>query len=213
MNQYFCEQFPGFKLQKPIFYNWPIGLRFEIGPNEIELWKDFERKTCNEEYFEVSLARAISIFEAVFGKDDDIEIIYQQYSDGRKKIRKGNFIFKQIEATKTSLAKRSDARDIYELDYKSQCWKRLNISSLFIEDINYKNILLSLIHADFGCRAPSMRGECFFINKTKNIILNLYDDRGMDVISSNREALLPLYKSHNDWLLDYDREKMDLVFS
>ncbi len=58
-----------------------------------------------------------------------------------------------------------------------------------------------------------MWGECFIINKTKSIILNLYDDRGMDVISSNREALIPLYQSHNEWLLNYDRERMDLVFS
>ena len=213
MNSYLDENFPKLKMERPLFYNWSIGLRFEIGPDEIELWKDSERETFNEEYFDVSLARAISIFEAVFGKDDEIEIIYQQYSDGRKKIRKGNFIFKQIEDTKTSLAISSDVRDIYELAYKSACWKRLNIPSLSIDDINYKSILLSLIHSDFGCRKPSMWGECYFINKTNHIILNLYDDRGMDVISSNKEALLPLYKLHNDWLLNYDREKMDLVFS
>ena len=137
MNQYFDEQFAGLKLQKPLFYNWPIGLRFEIGPVEIGLWKDSERKTFNEQYFEVSLARAVSIFEAVFGQEDDIEIIYQQYSDGRKKIRKGNFIFKQIEAATVSLAKRSDVRDIYEFGYKTECWKRLNIPKLSIDDINY----------------------------------------------------------------------------
>ncbi|NQZ23629.1 MAG: DUF3885 domain-containing protein [Colwellia sp.] len=213
MNQYFDEHFSGLKLQKPLFYNWPIGLRFEIGPDEIELWKDSERETINEKYFEISLVRAVSIFEAVFGKDDDIEIIYQQYSDGRKKIRKGNFIFKQINAAKISQVKSVDVRNIYELDYKSECWKRLNIPNLSVDDINYKNILLSLIHTDFGCRKPSMWGECFIINKTKSIILNLYDDRGMDVISSNREALIPLYQSHNEWLLNYDRERMDLVFS
>jgi len=204
MNSYLDEKFPKLKIEKPLFYNWPIGLRFEIGQDELEV---------SDEYFHAAHERAVSIFEAVFNESDEIEIVYQQYSDGRKKIRKGSFIFKQIEATKNDLAQYSDVRDIYQLDYKSECWKRVNIPNLSFNSIDYKNILLSLIHTDFSCRSPSMPGECFFINKTKNIIVNLYDDRGMDVISASKNELTSLYKQHNDWLLNYDREKMDSVFS
>ncbi|MBA6354197.1 DUF3885 domain-containing protein [Colwellia sp. BRX9-1] len=204
MNSYLDENFPKLKIEKPLFYNWPIGLRFEIGQDELEV---------SNEYFNAAHERAVSIFKSVFGHNDEIELIYQQYSDGRKKIRKGSFIFKQIEPTKNGLAKYSDVRDIYELDYKSECWKRVYIPSLSLKSINYKNILLSLIHSDFSCRFPSISGECFFINKSKNIIVNLYDDRGMDVISASKNELISLYNKHNDWLLNYDREKMDLVFS
>ncbi|QSX34831.1 DUF3885 domain-containing protein [Shewanella avicenniae] len=204
MNSYLDEHFPNLKIEKPLFYNWPIGLRFEIGPDEIEL--------C-EEYFETAHKRAVTIFEFVFSQGDEIEIIYQQYSDGRKKIRKGNFIYKQISLKQKEQVHCSDIRDIYELEYKCECWKRLNIFNLKIEDIDYKNILLSLVNTDFGSRKPSMRGECYFINRTKSVILNLYDDRGMDVISATKESLLPLYKYKNEWLLDYDREKMNSVFS
>jgi len=204
MNSYLDEKFPNLKIEKPLFYNWSIGLRFEIGQDELEV---------SDEYFHAAHERAVSIFEAVFNESDEIEIVYQQYSDGRKRIRKGSFIFKQIEATKNDLAQYSDVRDIYQLDYKSECWKRVNIPNLSINSIDYKNILLSLIHTDFSCRSPSILGECFFINKTKNIIVNLYDDRGMDVISASKNELTSLYKQHNDWLLNYDREKMDSVFS
>lgn len=204
MNSYLDQHFPKLKVEKPLFYNWPIGLRFEIGPDEIEL--------C-EEYFETAYKRAVSLFEFVFGHDDEIEIVYQQYSDGRKKIRKGNFIYKQISLSHKGQLHCSDIRDIYELGYKCECWKRLNFLNLKIEDIDYKNILLSLVNTDFGIRKPSMRGECYFINRTKNVILNLYDDRGMDVIGAKKESLVSLNKSKNDWLLDYDREKMDSVFS
>jgi len=204
MNSYLDKIFPELKIEKPLFYSWPIGLRFEIGQDEIEL---------SNEYFSAAHERAVSIFEAVFSQGDEVEIIYQQYSDGRKKIRKGSFILKQIDSSQSALVKYSDVRDIYELCYKSECWKRLNIPDLSINNINYQNILLSLIHMDFSCRRPSLSGECFFINKTKNIIVNLYDDRGMDVISASKDALMSLYKSHNDWLLNYDRKKMDLVFS
>ncbi|MEZ5479074.1 MAG: DUF3885 domain-containing protein [Thiolinea sp.] len=192
------------KIEKPLFCKWPIGLRFEIGPDEIEL--------CDE-YFSIALQRAVSIFESVFSCGDEIEIIYQQYSDGRKKIRKGNFIYKQVAIKSKEQIQHSDVRDIYELDYKSECWKRLIFSRLTLEDINYENILLSLINTDFSLRKPSMLGECFFINRTKNIILNLYDDRGMDVISATKESLASLYKSKSDWILSYDRKKIDSVFS
>jgi|TARA_B110000211_G_C14013263_1_gene524233 hypothetical protein len=204
MNSYLDKKFSNLKIEQPLFYNWPIGLRFEIGLDDIEL---------SDEYFKAAHERAVSIFEAVFNQDDEVELIYQQYSDGRKKIRKGSFILKQIDSTKIDLIKYSDVRDIYELSYKSEHWKRLNIPDLSINNINYKNILLSLIHTDFSCRKPSVSGECFFINKSKNIIVNLYDDRGMDVISANKSTLVPLYKLYNDWLLNYDREKMDSVFS
>ena len=204
MNSYLDKKFPKLKIEKPLFYNWPIGLRFEIGQDELEV---------SDEYFNAAHERAISIFEAVFSQNDEIEIIYQQYSDGRKKIRKGSFIFKQIETIKNGLVQHSDVRDIYELSNKSECWKRVYIPSLSLNTIDYKNILLSLIHTDFGCRTPSISGECFFINKSKNIIVNLYDDRGMDVISANKNELKSLYQQHNDWLLNYDRQKMDLVFS
>ena len=213
MNSNLDENFTNLKLEKPLFFNCPVGLRFEIGPDEIEVWKDSKVYRYNEEYFDVSLKQAISIFESVFSSKDNIEIIYQQYSDGRQKIRKGSFIFKQVNSASLNSIIKSDVRDIYELDYKSECWKRVSISGLSIEDINYKNILLSLINTDFGDRNPSMLGECFFINHSKDIILNLYDNRGMDVISSKKEALMPLYKSHNDWLLNCNREKMDSVFS
>ena len=87
MNSYLDEKFPKLKIEKPLFYNWPIGLRFEIGQDELEV---------SDEYFNAAHERSVSIFEAVFSQNDEIEIIYQQYSDGRKKIRKGSFIFKQI---------------------------------------------------------------------------------------------------------------------
>ena len=89
-----------FKLEKPLFYNHTYGLRFEIGPPEIGVWANFEQGRLNEKYFGVALDRALSIFEAVFSPVDDISIAYQIFSDGRRKIQKGNFIFKQINCIK-----------------------------------------------------------------------------------------------------------------
>lgn len=37
----------------------------------------------------------------------------------------------------------------------------------------------------------------------------MYDDRGLDIISTDQETLRLIYKKHNDWILDYDREQID----
>ncbi|SBT18485.1 hypothetical protein MGA5115_02616 [Marinomonas gallaica] len=202
------------KLEKPLFYNCNIGIRFEIGPESISLWKDSDHKYINSKYFEEALTRALSIFHTVFDKDDSISITYQIYSDGRRKIRKGNYLFKQIDNLKSKKIEFSDHRDIYvdTIGFKRECWRRVTISNLTASDVKVGNILDAMINTDFGIRQPSLPGECFFINHDKGIVLNLYDDRGMDVIAGNKKALNALYKKHNSWILDYDREKIDAVF-
>ena len=97
--------------------------------------------------------------------------------------------------------------------YKHECWRRVTISGIKVENVNIRNILLARVNTDFGIRQPSIRGECYLINHAKSLILDLYDDRGMDVVAFEKEALLDLYHSHNELILDFDRERIDRVFS
>lgn len=207
-----CEEI---KLEKPLFYKNSFGLRFEIGPTEIGVWADYDKGKLNQEYFDIALDKAVSIFESVFTSTDDISIAYQIFSDGRRKIKKGNYLFKQVNDIKNRKVIFTNHREIYteDLDHKCKCWRRVMISDIKVEDINTKNILLALINTDFGSKQPSIMGQCFFINHTRGIVLNLYDDRGMDVVALEKCALLDLYKSHNECILDYDREQIDHVFS
>ena len=76
-----------------------------------------------------------------------------------------------------------------------------------------EQLLKAAINTDFATRTPQFNGECYLINKTKQLVLNLYDDRGMDVVSTNKDQLKALYRSHNKMILDYDRERIDKMFS
>ncbi|MED3931645.1 DUF3885 domain-containing protein [Priestia megaterium] len=38
------------------------------------------------------------------------------------------------------------------------------------------------------------------------------DDRGCDVLASSKESIRFLYEEYNNWILDYDREEIDLLF-
>ncbi len=52
----------------------------------------------------------------------------------------------------------------------------------------------------------------YFLNSRKDVLFHLYDDRGADVMAAEKDILRPLYESCKDWILDYDREKIDLIF-
>ena len=42
---------------------------------------------------------------------------------------------------------------------------------------------------------------------------HLYDDRGLDVLGSSQELLLPLYRQFHSWILEYDLEQIDRLFA
>ena len=44
-------------------------------------------------------------------------------------------------------------------------------------------------------------------------LYHLYDDRGLDVLGSSRELLLPLYHQFHGWILEYNLEQIDRVFT
>ena len=57
--EYISTTFSGLQRTPPLFYNWPIGIRFELGTDQ-------EGMT----YDEVVLYRASILYEAVFGPND-----------------------------------------------------------------------------------------------------------------------------------------------
>jgi hypothetical protein len=201
-------------LERPLFYNSPFGLRFEIGPSDQEIWNN-DKKKLNRKYFSLALERAVDIFQGVFDPCDNIEIVYQILSDGRRKIKKRSFIFKQIQSLSNANIDLSDHRNIYteNLDYKCECWKRVTISGVSVSEINAEQLFKDAINTDFPSLQPQLNGEFYLINRTKQLVLNLYDDRGIDIVSNNKESLYGLYKSHNDLILEYDRKSIDKVFS
>ncbi len=208
-----CEEI---KLEQPLFYNNTFGLRFEIGPCELDVWANFDKGILNKEYFNVAFARAVSIFESVFSQNDDISIAYQIFSHGRNKIKKSNFVLKQVSDIKNRNVRFTKHREIYSvsLDGKRMCWRRVTVTDLKVKDVFSSNILLALINTDFSSRRqPSIHGECFFINHTKDLVLNLYDDRGMDVVALKKYVLQNLYESHYEWILNRNREQIDRIFS
>nr|WP_308291994.1 DUF3885 domain-containing protein [Priestia aryabhattai] len=60
---------------------------------------------------------------------------------------------------------------------------------------------------------PQSGYDIYFINLSKKMIFHLYDDRGCDILASNKESIRFLYEEYNNWILDYNREEIDLLFT
>lgn len=55
----------------------------------------------------------------------------------------------------------------------------------------------------------SANKEIYFININRSIIFHIYDDRRLEIISTNKEEIRPIYEEYSKWILDYDRDLID----
>lgn len=105
-----------------------------------------------------------------------------------------------------------------EADYEEMVTHRFALSCKK-SSIRYKQLLTAISYEDYPHPSQILKGlyrpgiDIYFVNVTKKMIFHLYDDRGCDVIASNKEELYGLYKKLNDWILDYDRERIDKMFN
>ena len=59
---------------------------------------------------------------------------------------------------------------------------------------------------------PQIGCDPYFIDFNNKVLANPYDDRGMDIIGSNKKLLQKLYTEHNDYLLGCNVEEMKKIY-
>lgn len=227
--EFLKDNFKGLRLRKPLFYSWNFGLRFDLQTGETfnssRQILDEEGKviphvgdTDTDEYFQEVMKRASTIFQTAFDSSDKVFLVFMDYKYKRIKIRFSNFTFKQIDNLEKSEISYSKEFRLYEPNDKFDI-RNIAVIKLTTDRIDYRNILTAIGHTDFPPRSPRLdqygfrtRKEIYFVNIDKKLIFHMYDDRGLDVVSADKETLRPIYKKHNDWILDYDREQIDKQF-
>lgn len=202
------DNFKGLRLRQPLFYSWDFGLRFDLQVGE----------TDTDEYFQEVTKRASTIYQIAFENSDKLFLVFIDYKYKRRKIRFSNFTFQQIDSLQKSEIKYSKEFQLYEPKDKFDI-RNIAIIKLTADRINHKNILMAIGHSDFPAKQPRLdqngvftSKEIYFVNIDKKLILHMYDDRGLDLISADKETLRPIYKKYKNLLLDYDRERIDKQF-
>ncbi|PJJ59051.1 DUF3885 domain-containing protein [Hymenobacter chitinivorans] len=210
--------FPGLRLSTGLFYQWPIGIRFDLqGEEPIYLepghpgYSPTERLAYNEPYFREVNHRASALFHAAVQPDDEIVLVYQKSMYGRHRIRSRGFLLHQLGISKAQAAFQKIGPP-YLYGFHPARWVRMNFTAKAAA-IPADAILAAIANQDFGDRSPVIRGDLFFLNLTRGLIFHMYDDRGLDIIAVDKATLQPLFKTYNSWILDYDRAQVEAAFA
>lgn len=198
--EYIQKNFPDF---------WSdINIRFELG----EPFSNGSDERINQ----VNL-RVTTLFEEIFEKDD---LIYLYIKDLEEDIdvmfgnTTPNYLYELINYHKlyeTIMYEHDEDEDDKGNAIQVERQYKVKILSSPLSSIPYKEILYGIANYEQG-REPSIGQKVYFINTNKNIIFNMYDDRGCIIFSKNKESLKYLYDNYNEWLVDYWREFFDNLF-
>ncbi|MFX3631560.1 MAG: DUF3885 domain-containing protein [Candidatus Pristimantibacillus sp.] len=88
---------------------------------------------------------------------------------------------------------------------------RFKVLSGLVSSIPYKKILEGISHYEQG-REPSIGQKVYFLNREKDILFHMYDDRGCIAHAISMENLKILYVKYNEWIVNYWREYIDDIF-
>lgn len=182
-------------------------IRFEIGVPDF--WE------VKEKYMESVYIRSALIFEEIFKPNDDITLIIEaprliEYIDEKT----APYIYNKIK----KYIKNDELRNAFELVKGPDSYLRDDEMTVYrcilkckTKDIKYRDLLKALGNQDM-CLKPSFSDYVIFVHNEKEIAYNLYDDRGLDLNSWNRESLRGIYTKFNKWILDYNRKEIDNMF-
>lgn len=211
LNGYMLETFPNLELRPPLFYNGDIGIRFKLGVNY-----DCNNIYENCPYLEGVYNRAITLFQSLHSKTDDIYIVVDvnDFADGETFKHKLN-IFSKYVKEKSNLFKlqKNTIPYVFPEDDEDGLYKTHRFTlKCKVSDLKYIPMLKAICNQDMGIK-PSIFHRVYFINVNKNTIFHIYDDRGCDVLATFPNTIRDMYHTYNDWILDYDRNKIDKVFN
>ena len=183
LNGYMLETFPNLELRPPLFYNGDIGIRFKLGVNY-----DYNNIYENCPYLEGVYNRAITLFQSLHSKTDDIYIVVDvnDFADGETFKHKLN-IFSKYVKEKSDLFKlqKNTIPYVFPEDDEDGLYKTHRFTlKCKVSDLKYIPMLKAICNQDMGIK-PSIFHRVYFINVNKNTIFHIYDDRGCDVLATS----------------------------
>lgn len=83
------------------------------------------------------------------------------------------------------------------------------------KDLYINKLITACLYSDFyglNPLVPKIKVPLFFYTSTKKILLHIYDDRGCDIWSPDKETAAFYYRKYQKHILDYDRKEIDSWF-
>lgn len=194
------------ELEHPLFYHAPVGIRFEIGGEEpIYLDRSAAKLRTNPAYVQGALDRAAAIYRALPEVPDLLRI------DGYPDEEPAESLLTVIRQ-RMGLPVPNEQLPVIELDEDGDTHAQVqfywDLSGITFQP---EQLLQEIILGDIGGWAGFV--SSVYLTGPGPFLYHLYDDRGLDVLGSSRELLLPLYHQFHGWILEYNLEQIDRVFT
>lgn len=186
----------------------PFSIRFELGGQTFgndapvpRFLQAFGRAKCiAQEVFEAS-AQTLGIVGAWPNPALDI---FAPAEDGFEALGAAGFTLEPMSEWQAPLWP-DQAEDEDRMPHR---WRAFDVT----DDEAQRDVLLwCAVSMEMAVR-PKAPVLSFLADFDRNILLHVYDDRGMDVTALDPETLLPVYRRRRDWLLDHDRLRMSDAF-
>lgn len=210
---FLTENFEGLILEPPLFYSWKNSIRFEISNPMIPFYA--------KENLKQTFHRSISLFKEVFEERDEILLVTDVLTTSCNHFLRN----KPLNVYKKYL---NDKNVLYKLQYQllvrsSEDEEDQMVTHRFVlqckkDIIRYAKLIKAICYEEYAHSSTILKNnqesgyEIYFINLSKKVIFHLYDDRGCDILAADKEGIRYLYEECNDWILDYDRKRIDLLF-
>ena len=194
------------ELTHPIFYNSPIGIRFNIGDNGNEVYIDKLGKELlvNLNYIMACLERSLKIYHSLKSEPDLLAI--EGYLCENESVE--DFISSVVSAT--DLPQPNEIKSELTHDDEDEF---IHVFLLWnLNDFNPNKLLEEIIKADLGSGNFFLTSSVYFVCAKDNVLFHLYDDRGADLVTDKKEKIQHIYYELKDLILDYDSEKIDDIF-
>ncbi len=190
-----------------MFYHFETALRFELGGDVFSV----QRRPIKR--FLQAVTRAVAIAEAVFSSSARLSLMVSHYD--QPKPRAANFRgidssgLTRRDFTLLASVPQGDA------EYAAQFGEDLFLH-YFVYSGDAREILADILWLALAKEmpiSPKTRWlSYYFVDFDRGICLHPYDDRGMDLVAMDVAPLAPIYDAFEDWLLPYDRARMDATF-
>ena len=194
------------QLEHPLFYRAPVGIRFEIGC-EGPVYLDTEDETFipNPDYVLNAFQRALEIYQNL--PEPPSILRADAYPDEKS----ASDLLAEIccrmglplpHEQVTGEERNEDGETYPQIQFY---WDLSRIT------VQPEWFLREIILSEIG-GWPGFVSTVYLAGPGP-FLYHLYDDRGLDVLGSTRELLLPLYLRFHDWILSYNRAQIDRLFA
>lgn len=175
-------------------------IRFELGG---------ELPNGSSKRVEQATRRCQKIFEKCFVGLNDIWVLVYDYEQNQL-VRDSTYLYKQLQPEYfKELALFNEAITNNDLETVET---NIVIGKPEIELLNTQNFFEGIANSEMGLE-PSICQSVYFISPVNGIMLHMYDDRGCNVISPEADYIRSVYNEYNSWILEYNREEIDAIFS